>query len=174
MALLASVGGIGGCTTGPDKPTSLSYYLYMNAHVSDTTPERIRTTSCFLEGSFQLENPAPASGNLSLVVSITRTLDEQSVRHFENTRADTIVNDAALQYSGLGDNTVHLTLGAGPLTLGPTSGERALNDPGTYSGTWTCGPEFPLAQDSALAAFGYDASARLDGVWQIQQIRPID
>ena len=174
FALLASVGGMSGCSSGPDEPTVLSYYLYMNAHTSDTTPERVRTLSCLLEGNFQLENPPPASGNLSLPLSITRTLDEQSVQHFEDTRADTIISDVALEYSGLGGNTLSLTLGAGSFTLGPTSGELALGEPGTYSGIWACGPEFPLAQDSALVAFGYDANAQLDGVWQIQELRPID
>jgi hypothetical protein len=76
IALLASVGGISGCTTGPDKPAFLSYYLYMNAHAADTTPERIRTLSCLVDGNFQLENPAPASGNLGLVLTISRMLED--------------------------------------------------------------------------------------------------
>jgi hypothetical protein len=174
IALLASVGGISGCSSGPDQPTVLSYNLYMNAHASDTTPERIRTLSCLLEGNFQLENPAPMSGNLGLALTITRMLEEQSVQHFENTRADTIFSDVTLQYSGLGGNTLNFTLGGGPFTLGPLSGDLTFGQAGIYSGTWNCGPEFPLAQDSTLGAFGYDANAQLDGVWQIQEIRPID
>jgi hypothetical protein len=174
FALLASVGGVSGCSSGPGEPAFLSYFVYMNAHASDTTPDRVRTLSCFLEGNFQLENPPPESGNLSLVLTVSRTLEEQSGQHFENTRADTIISDASLQYSGLGGNSLNLTIGAGPFTLGPLSGDPTFGQAGTYSGTWTCGPEFPLAQDSTLAAFGYDANAQLEGVWEIQELRPID
>jgi hypothetical protein len=122
IGMLMSLGGVMACGTGPDHPATLGYFLNMNASISDTAPERIRTFNCGVSGLFQLPNPAPASGTVRFAASVTRTVDEQSGRHFETTRADTTYTDAVLAYSGLGDDTLGFTLGAGAYTVSPDSG----------------------------------------------------
>jgi hypothetical protein len=164
--------GTTACGTGPDQPDTVSYYLSMVAYISDTTPERIRTFNCSLTGSFQLPNPAPASGTVNLQASVSRAVDEQSGRHFESTRADTIYSQAVLSYSGLGGDTLSFTFGAGAYTISPDSGELLAQE-GAYSGGWTCGPDFPLAQDSTLGAYGFDPALEFEGVWEVQEMIPI-
>jgi hypothetical protein len=173
LGMLVSLGAIMACGTGPDHPATLGYFLSMNASTSDTTPERIRSFNCSVSGSFRLPNPAPASGTVRFGASVTRTVDEQSGRHFETTRADTTYSAAVLFYSGLGDDTLGFTLGAGAYTVSPESGGASQVEPGTYLGTWSCGPDFPFSQDSTLGAYGLDPNLQFEGVWQIQEERPI-
>jgi hypothetical protein len=71
----------------------------------------------------------------------------------------------------MGGNSLSLTIKAGAYTV--------VTDPAQMSsvqgaGTWTCGPDFPLAQDSTLAAYGLDPNAQLPGVWQMQQLQGIE
>jgi hypothetical protein len=174
IVLLASLGGLGGCGTGPDRQDMVGYFFYMTASAADTTAERIRTHGCTVNGSFQLPNPAPANGTVRFALTLNRNLMEESGRHFENTLADTSVAEAVLQYAGLGDNELSFTLGAGPYTISPPAGTPNLGEAGSYSGLWSCGPDFPLAQDSTLGAYGLDPTLQLDGVWTVQEIRPID
>lgn len=173
LGMLVTLGGVMGCGTGPDHPATLGYFLNMNASISDTTPERIRTFTCGVSGSFQLPNPAPASGTVRFAASVTRTVDEQGGRHFETTRADTTYTDAVLAYSGLGDDSLGFTLGAGAYTVSPDSGGLSQVEPDTYFGSWSCGPDFPFSQDSTLSVYGLDPNLQFDGVWQIQKERPI-
>jgi hypothetical protein len=172
IAVLVGLGGATACGTGPDQPDTVEYYLSMNASISDTTPERIRTFTCSVSGTFQLTNPPPASGTLTFQANVIRSLDEQSGQHFESTRADTSYSDAVLSYSGVGDDTLTFTLGAGAYTVSPGPGE-ILAQESAYAGGWICGPDFPLAQDSTLGAYGFDPALELEGVWEIQEMIPI-
>jgi hypothetical protein len=173
ISVLVMLGAVMGCATGPDHPATLGYFLSMNASISDTTPERIRTFNCGVSASFHLPNPAPASGTVRFSASVTRTVDEQGGRHFETTRADTTYPEAVLDYSGLGDDSLGFTLGAGAYTVSPDSGGVSRVEPDTYIGTWNCGPDFPFSQDSTLGAYGLDPNLQFEGVWQIQKERPI-
>ena len=173
IVVLVGLGGMTGCGTDPNRP-DLSYFVFMNASAEDTTAEGIRTFNCTVSGSFQLSNPAPADGSVTFGASLGRNLQLRNGQHFESTLADTSVADAVLQYSGLGSSTISFTLGAGPYTINPSPGEAAVGDPSTYTGAWSCGPDFPLAHDSTLAAYGFDPNRELDGIWQIMEVRPID
>jgi hypothetical protein len=172
IAVLLALGGATACGTGPDRPNTVEYYLNMNAYSSDTTSQRIRTFVCSVSGTFQLTNPAPASGSLTFQASVIRSVDEQSGHHFETTRADSSYSDAVLSYSGIGGDTLSFTLGAGAYTVSPAPGELLAQER-AYAGSWICGPDFPLAQDSTLGAYGFDPAVELEGVWQIQEIIPI-
>jgi hypothetical protein len=77
IGMPVSLGGVVACGTGPDQPATLGYFLNMNASISDTTPERIRTFSCGVSGIFHLPSPAPATGTVRFSASVIRTIDEQ-------------------------------------------------------------------------------------------------
>jgi|tagenome__1003787_1003787.scaffolds.fasta_scaffold20623273_1 hypothetical protein len=172
IAVLVGLGGVTACSTGPDQPDTVEYYLSMNASISDTTPERIRTFNCAVSGPFQLLNPAPASGTVTFPVNVIRSVEEQSGQHFESTRADTSYSEAVLSYTGIGGDSLNFTLGAGAYTVSPDAGELLAQE-AAYAGSWICGPDFPLAQDSALGAYGFDPALEFEGVWEIQQMIPI-
>lgn len=174
IVVLVGLGGVTGCGTDPNRP-DVSYFFNMNASAADTTAEGIRTFSCSVYGSFQLANPAPANGTVSFGADIGRTLQLQNGQHFESTLADTSISEAVLEYSGLGSSTLSFTFGAGDYTVSPPPGTPTLGQAGTYAGDWSCGPDFPLANDSTLGAYGSDPNLSLEGgVWQIQEILPID
>lgn len=146
------------CGTGPDHPT-LGYFLNMTALASDTRTDP--NVQLRRERTFSAAKPSP------------RSVDEQSGRHFETTRADTTYADAVLAYSGLGDDSLSFRLGAGAYTVSPDTGGLTQGNPGLYCGTWSCGPDFPFSQDSTRGAYGLDPNLQFDGVWEIQREQPI-
>jgi hypothetical protein len=170
--VLASIGAAAiGCGTGPDDREVAYYEFGLAAFGGDTTPERIRTYDCAVSGSFSLPVPVSVSGTVRFPVSIRRTLTEQRGNHTEFTRADTSVSEAVLEYTGLGQDSLGFTFGAGSYVITPEPGGRIYGT--EYSGDWTCGPDLPLAQDSTLNAYGYDATLEIPGSWQVFELLPI-
>lgn len=98
---------------------------------------------------------------------------EQRGSHSETTSADSTIGDAVLEYTGLGGDSLTLSLGAGAyvITLGP--GASSLPGRGEYAGSWNCNAEMPLAQDSTLNAYGYDPNLEIPGTWRITELVPI-
>jgi len=103
---------------------------------------------------------------------VNRQLQVNSGKHLELTAADTTIGEAVLDYAGLGQDTLRITLGAGSYTatLGPGSSSSTAH----YEGEWICGPEVALAQDSTLLAYGYDADLPLVGTWRLSELIPFE
>jgi hypothetical protein len=163
-----------GCGTGPDDPDLVFYTFDLTASARDSTADRIRVTDCALSGSFTLARPVPLSGTVRFSVSITRSLDEHQATFGEFITADTSVSEAVLDYTGLGDDTLQFTFGAGNYMVTPAAGATSPFNPTMYSADWSCGPDFPLGQDSTLNAHGYDSNLAIPGLWRIQEILPIE
>jgi len=167
--LAAAALALAGC--GENEPNRVAQYQFiLTAAASETTVEGVRTHDCLVIGLFDLTRPVPPTGVVRFPVQMHRQLWVSTGKHGETTTADTTIGEAVLDYTGLGQDTLRVTFGAGPYTatLGPggfLSGE--------YSGEWTCGPEVPLAQDSTLLAYGYDAELQLVGTWRLSELIPI-
>ena len=168
---IAAVSGCNG--TGPGESNLVPYQFSMSAIAGDTTPERIRTYYCSVFGFFTVEKPVAREGTVRFPVMVQRYLDERRGSHVESTMADSSFAEAVLEYSGLGGDSLSFTLGAGSytVTLGP-GGTKPDYAP-EYSGPWTCGPGFPLANDSTLNAYGFDADLTLSGDWRVSETPPM-
>ncbi len=154
---------LAGC--GENEPNRVASYQFMLvAQASDTTVDRVRTHDCLVHGFFDLTRPVPPSGTVRFPVQVFRNLQEISGTHIELTAADTTIAEVVMDYVGLGEESLQFTLGVGPYTatLGPGSLSNA-----EYTGVWTCSPEIPLAQDSTLLAYGYDADLAIVGTWRV-------
>jgi hypothetical protein len=165
---------LAGCGTGPGDSDRVFYFFDMSAALRDSTAERIRIYNCAVSGSFELSNPLPSSGMASFNVLINRSLTEHRGSHAEFTSADTSISDAVLEYTGLGEDTLQFTFGAGSYVVTPSPGGHPAGNPTEYSAEWPCGPDFPLAQDSTLNAYGYDSDLVIPGLWRIQEILPFE
>jgi hypothetical protein len=176
VARLLVLGVIGpaviGCGTEPDRGDIAYYYFRLDAIGGDTTPDRIRIYDCRVMGDFSLATPVSSSGTVRFPVSVGRTLTEHRGNHAEFTRADTSITEAVLEYSGLNQDTLRFTFGAGPYVVAPEPGGREYY--ADYSGDWTCGPSLPLANDSTLNAYGYDPNLEIPGHWTVIELRPIE
>lgn len=163
---------LAGCGTGPGESDTAYYWFDLQASLRDSTAERIRIYNCGATGSFSRSKPLAAAGTISFPVLITRSLTEHRGSHAEFTSADTSFSDAALDYTGLGEDTLQFTFGAGSYTVTPEPG--ALGSYAEYSAEWSCGPDFPEAQDSTLNAYGFDSDLVIPGIWRIQEILPFE
>lgn len=163
---------LSGCGTGPGESDSIMYYLELSAFANDTAPGGRRIHECTASTFFNVQRTQLPDGTARFPLTIHRGLIEQQGAHQETTSADTSIAEVVLQYAGLGQDTVRLTLGAGSYTL--TVGPQAETYPGQYSGPWVCGPDVPLAHDSTLAAFGYNPDVQVPGTWSISEIIPIE
>ncbi len=164
--LVALALALAGCGSDPnDGP--VQYQLSLSAFGSDTTAEGVRQHGCRLYGSFNIARPVPASGTVRFPVWVQRDLYEMRGTHSESTIADSTIAEAVLDYVGLGDDSLRLTLGAGSYTA--TLGPEAFSF-GAYSGEWICGPEVPLAQDSTLLAYGYQPDRQIVGTWLVSEM----
>ena len=128
-----------GCSTGPDDPHMASYQFYMMAFGADTTAERVRSYDCVVTGNFTVDTPVGSSGTVHFPLFISRTLSERRGNHQAITRADSVIGEAELVYTGLGERTVSFTLTAGPYTVAPAPGDNVPAH-SEYAGPWTCGP----------------------------------
>jgi hypothetical protein len=164
---------LAGCGTDPGDRTIASYQVYFSALGGDTTAQRTRTYDCRVSGQFSVPTPVQPSGTVELPVQITRSLSEQSGGHAEFTSADTVVNEAVLAYDGLGEQSLSFSLTAGSYSVAPPPASLVANS-AEYSGDWTCGPDFPLAQDSLLLFYGYDPNLEITGRWQIFENLPFE
>jgi hypothetical protein len=158
-----------GCGTDPTKSDAILYQFALLGTRTDSTTDRIRDFFCAIDGHFDVPS-SQSSGTVQFPVRVVRILSERSGTHNEQTSADTTISAAVMDYAGLGSDSLRFTFGAASYTvaLGPAAGLG-----GEYSGPWTCGPDVPLAQDSTLNAYGYDANEVLEGTWQITEERPI-
>jgi hypothetical protein len=171
--VLGSLGlALPGCGTEPDRGNLAYYSLSLAAYVGDTTPERIRFHDCRVRGDFSLETPVPHNGTVRFPVTISRTLTEHSGKHSEFTSADTSITQAVPEYTGLNQDTLRFTFGAGAYAVTPEPGGRRYY--ADWSGGWTCGPDLPLANDSTLAAYGYDPNLQIPGRWEVMELIPIE
>lgn len=167
--LAAAALALGGC--GENEPNRMAQYQFLlTASGSDSTVEGLHTHDCLVTGSFDLTRPVPRSGVVRFPVQVNRQLQVNGGKHLEITSADTTIDEAVLDYAGLGQDSLRFTLGAGSYTV--TLGPGGLSS-GEYSGNWTCGPELPLAQDSTLLAYGYDADVPRVGNWRLFELIPI-
>jgi hypothetical protein len=107
-------------------------------------------------------------------VIVSRELAESSSSHFETTPVDTSFDEAVMDYAGLGTGTLTGTFGAGSYSITLAPATPAIGEAGTYVGPWSCGPDVPLAQDSTLAAHGFDPALELPGTWRLEEERPIE
>ncbi len=171
IAVVAAI-ALGGCGTEPGDSDTVDYWFDLQASLRDSTAERIRIYNCAATGSFSLSKPLAASGTTSFRVLINRSLTEHRGAHAEFTSADTSFSDAVLDYTGLGEDTLQFTFGAGAYTVTPEPG--ALGNQAEYSADWSCGPDFPEAQDSTLNAYGFDSGLVIPGIWRIQEIVPFE
>ena len=162
---------LAGCGSDPnDGP--VQYQIGLSAFGSDTTDEGVRHHGgCQVYGSFEIARPVPASGTIRFPVRVQRDLHEMRGKHSESTNADSTIAEGVLDYVGLGDDSLRFTLGAGPYTA--TLGPGAFAS-GAYSGEWICGPEVPLAQDSTLLEYGYQADRQIVGTWLMMELIPIE
>jgi hypothetical protein len=161
--------------TGPDThPATVQYQFALAAFGGDTTPERARTYDCFVYGFFAVPLPVAAAGRAQFPIRVERRLFETRGNHSEATLADSSIGEGVLEYSGLGQDTLRFVLTAGPYrtSLGP--GGLASNAPPECSGEWICGPDVPLAHDSTLLAYGYDAGVTTLGTWRVSEIQPVE
>lgn len=175
-AVLCSLAVVGcGDGPGPDDEVGAAHFQFaLAAFGGDTTPERVRSHDCLVFGFFQVPLPVETQGTVRFPITIHRNLGEQRGTHLESTSADSTVGEAVLEYSGLGDDSLQFTLGAGPytITLGP--GSKVPSEPNEYAGDWTCGPDVPLANDSTLLAYGFDSDLELAGTWRVSELVPFE
>jgi len=161
--------------SGPDDPPSTVHYQFaLAAFGGDTTPERARAYDCFLYGFFDLPLSAPANGTVRLPIRVERRLFETRGSHSESTLADSTIGEGVLEYTGLGEDSLQFVLTAGPYSASLGPGGLVPNPPPEYAGEWTCGPDVPLAQDSTLLAYGYDAGLAIPGTWRVSEIQPVE
>jgi len=175
LALVLASGLTLGCGNGTEPGNGPAQYQFaLEAFGGDTTAERARAYDCFVYGFFQVPQPVVSSGVARFPLRVERRLFESSGRHAESTLADSTIAEAVLEYSGLGEGMLSFVLTAGQYTttLGP--GASTPGFPTEYRGECTCGPEVPLAQDSTLLAYGYDAGLQLAGNWRVSELLPIE
>ena len=171
LAIAVAVAGCG--RTEPDE-TAVHYQFSLEAFGRDSTAERRREYGCFLYGLFEVAAPVSPDSTVTFQVRVERYLLEFRGTHIEQTRADTIITDAELAYTGLGQNNPSFMLTAGHYSESVGPGELASSPPSEYSGAWTCGSDVPLAQDSTLLAYGYDGDFLAPGVWRVSAILPFE
>jgi hypothetical protein len=173
MCLLA----VAGCDDGPgpgEEQRTVSYQFALAAFGEDSMAERVRYYQCVVHGFFAVAIPLVPQGSVRFPLMIERQMAERRGSHFETTSADSLVEDALLTYSGLGDDSLTFTLGAGPYAIALGPGGQDASAPGEYSGPWTCGAGVPLATDSTLGAYGYDPSLELAGTWRVSELLPVE
>ena len=157
-----------GCDgTGPDNPVA-QYNFTLQAWGQDSIAGHPREHYCLLNGLFEVPRPLAAHGAVTFSVRVERRVVEVMGTHYEDTRADTSIAEAQLIYTGLGQSTMDAVLRAGPYSVSLAAGER---DGGAYIGSWTCGSDVPLAQDSTLVAYGYDADLLAPGSWEVFELQ---
>jgi hypothetical protein len=159
--------------TDPGESDTVQYQFALAAFSADTTPERIRSFYCSVFGFFMVDKPVAQEGIVRFPLTIQRYMEERRGTHVESTMADSSITEAVLEYSGLGGDSLSFTLGAASysVTLGP-GGTKPNYEP-EYSGLWTCGPDFPLANDSTLLAYGFDPNLMLAGDWRVSETLPM-
>lgn len=164
---------LAGCGTDPGDRTIAAYQIYFLALGGDTTAQRTRAYDCVVSGHFTVPTPVEPSGTVQVPIQIIRSLTEQSGDHREYTIADTVINEAVLAYDGLGQQSLSFSLTAGSYSMAPSAGSLIASQ-AEYAGDWTCGPDFPLAQDSLLLFYGYDANLEIAGRWHIFENLPFE
>jgi hypothetical protein len=164
---------LAGCGTGPGERNIAAYQVYFLALGGDTTAQRTRAYDCVVTGHFTVPTPLEPSGTIQVPIQITRSLSEQSGDHREFTSADTVINEAVLAYDGLGEQSLSFSLTAGSYSVAPPAG-NLVSSTAEYSADWTCGPDFPLGQDSLLLFYGYDPNLEIAGRWHIFENLPIE
>ena len=164
-----------GCNDGTGPAAGpIQFQLALQAFGRDSTAERWSEYSCSIYGSFQVARPLAANGTVTFPARVERLLVELRGNHIEHTRADTSIAEAELVYSGLGQNSLSFVLTAGPYTASLGPGGISSTSAGGYSGDWTCGADVPLAQDSTLLAYGYDAALLPPGRWEVFELQPFE
>lgn len=175
---LASIGILlVGCGdgTGPDiPPATVQYQFALAAFGGDTTPERARAYDCFLYGFFEVPVPVAPDGIVRFPITVERRWFETRGSHSEATLADSSISEGVLEYTGLGQDSLRFALAAGPYNISLGPGVLVPDPPPEYSGAWTCGSDVPLAQDSTLLAYGYDAGITMPGTWRVSEIQPFE
>lgn len=177
LSHLASIGFLAtACDgTGPDIPPATVHYQFaLAAFGGDTTPERVRAYDCVVYGFFDVPRPVTTAGTVRFPLRVERRLFETRGNHAENTRADSTITEGVLAYTGMDRDSLRFTLVAGPYAVSLGPGGLAPHPPPEYSAAWTCGPDVPLAHDSTLLAYGYDAAITIQGTWRVSELPPVD
>jgi hypothetical protein len=104
------------CSDGPgpnEETETVQYQFALAAFGGDSTVERVRSYECLVHGFFTVPSPVVLQGSVRFPLTVERRMGERRGRHVESTSADSTVEEALLEYSGLGGDSLTFTLGAG-------------------------------------------------------------
>lgn len=166
-AAAAAVTALAACAFEPPQQTSPHFDLTLSAleHELEGEPPR-RMIGCQLRGWVTLGNPAPESGTVPIDLLVSRSYAEESPGHSEWTEAADTLRGAVLEYAGLGTRELRATLviEGRRFPLAPARANEWVERL-DYRGDWSCGPDIPLAADSALVAHGADSTHTVGNGW---------